>query len=169
MSVVSDTERIERLEQRLARLEDVQAITDLKERYATLCDDGYDADGIAELCVEDCVWSSNVAGEFRGRDEIRRFMRETGEQLSWAQHFMISPAIEVDPGGERATGRWFLLALATQVAGAGEEGPQSVLFSGNYEDAYVKVDGAWRFERIALDMQIMTTVHAGWADGPIAR
>ncbi|MEZ5101783.1 MAG: hypothetical protein R3C15_18695 [Thermoleophilia bacterium] len=42
-------ERLEEVERRLQRLEDIEAIRNLKERYATLCDQDFDPDGIAEL------------------------------------------------------------------------------------------------------------------------
>jgi hypothetical protein len=41
----------EPIERRLARLEDIEAIQRLKERYAYYCDNGYDADGFASLFV----------------------------------------------------------------------------------------------------------------------
>ena len=42
-----DLTRLERMERRLQALEDAEAIRNLKSRYAALCDDNYDADGIA--------------------------------------------------------------------------------------------------------------------------
>jgi hypothetical protein len=46
-----DLTRLERMEQRLQALEDAEAIRNLKSRYAALCDDNYDADGIAALLL----------------------------------------------------------------------------------------------------------------------
>ena len=40
------------LEARVRRLEDIEAIKQLKARYCALCDAGYDADGIAPLFTE---------------------------------------------------------------------------------------------------------------------
>ena len=42
-----DPARLERMERRLQALEDAEAIRNLKARYAALCDNQYDADGIA--------------------------------------------------------------------------------------------------------------------------
>ena len=39
----------ETLEERLQRIEDIEAIRLLKHRYCAFCDDNYDADGIAAL------------------------------------------------------------------------------------------------------------------------
>ena len=59
------------MERRLQALEDAEAIRNLKSRYAALCDDNYDADGIAALFAEDATWESPGLGRFEGRDAIR--------------------------------------------------------------------------------------------------
>ena len=66
-----DLTRLERMERRLQALEDAEAIRNLKSRYAALCDDNYDADGIAALFAEDATWESPGLGRFEGRDAIR--------------------------------------------------------------------------------------------------
>ena len=53
-----DLTRLEQIERRLQVLEDAEAIRNLKARYAALCDNQYDADGIAGLFTEDAVWES---------------------------------------------------------------------------------------------------------------
>ena len=44
------------LEARLRRLEDIEALKQLKAQYCAACDDGYDADRLASLFTEDAVW-----------------------------------------------------------------------------------------------------------------
>jgi len=56
-----DLTRLERMERRLQALEDAEAIRNLKSRYAALCDDNYDADGIAALFAEDATWKAQVS------------------------------------------------------------------------------------------------------------
>ncbi len=68
-----ESDRFECLERRLQALEDIEAIRNLKARYAALCDDHYDADGIAELFSEDAIWESPTLGHFEGREMIRIF------------------------------------------------------------------------------------------------
>ena len=67
-----ESDRFECLERRLQALEDIEAIRNLKARYAALCDDHYDADGIAELFSEDAIWESPALGRFEGREMIRQ-------------------------------------------------------------------------------------------------
>ena len=62
-----DPARLERIERRLQVLEDAEAIRNLKARYAALCDNQYDADGIANLFTKDAVWESPALGRFEGR------------------------------------------------------------------------------------------------------
>jgi len=66
-----DPARLERLERRLQALEDAEAIRNLKARYAALCDNQYDADGIAMLFTEDALWESPGLGRFEGREALR--------------------------------------------------------------------------------------------------
>jgi hypothetical protein len=46
------------LEERIRRLEDIQAIRELKARYCDICDADHDADRIVELFTADGVWES---------------------------------------------------------------------------------------------------------------
>ena len=71
-----DPARLERIERRLQVLEDTEAIRNLKARYAALCDNHYDADGIAGLFTEDAIWESPALGRFEGRNAIRNFFRK---------------------------------------------------------------------------------------------
>jgi SnoaL-like protein len=77
-----DPARIEQLERRLQALEDAEAIRNLKARYAALCDQQYDADGIAALFTEDAVWDSPGLGRFEGREAISSFFRGASKIFS---------------------------------------------------------------------------------------
>jgi ketosteroid isomerase-like protein len=91
----SDLARLERMEQRLQALEDSEAIRNLKARYAALCDNQYDCDGIAALFTEDAVWESPTLGQFEGREAIRGFFREASGIFSFAIHYSLNGHIEV--------------------------------------------------------------------------
>ena len=61
------------IEARLRRLEDIEAIKQLKALYCKFCDDGYDADGIAGIFTEQGIWDGGKTfGVANGREEIRR-------------------------------------------------------------------------------------------------
>src|SRR5690242_21623549 len=78
-----DPARLERIERRLQVLEDAEAIRNLKARYAALCDNQYDADGIASLFTEDAVWESPALGRFEG---------PTRSGASFGEHRASSPS-----------------------------------------------------------------------------
>src|SRR5690242_11097298 len=110
-----DLTRLEQIERRLHVLEDAEAIRNLKARYAALCDNQYDADGIAGLFTEDAVWESPALGRFEGRNAIRNFFRRASGIFSFAIHYSLNGHIEVD--GDTARARWYLFMPCTVAAG----------------------------------------------------
>jgi hypothetical protein len=54
------------LERRVRALEDIEAIKQLKYRYADACDRGYDANALADLFTEDAVWDGGLFGRYEG-------------------------------------------------------------------------------------------------------
>jgi SnoaL-like domain len=159
---------IESLEARVRRLEDIEQIRNLKERYAALCDANYDADGIAELFVEDGKWESNIVGTYYGRDQIKEYMGRSPTQLVWAHHFMISPVIHVADDGKTATGKWSILLLGT-MKGADPANNQPVILAATYDDTFIKIDGEWKFTTLYVNLEIMTDIREGWAQYPFGR
>lgn len=151
------------LEARIQRLEDIQAIHDLKMTYAKLCDEGYDADGIVGLFAEgiDVEWVSDVFGTHIGRDGIQTWFENVSGEILWALHLMINPVIDVAEDGQTATGRFYLLELATMTAPDGGE-PDAVVMTGKYADEFVKQDGVWRFRRISVDFEQVSNLDQGW-------
>src|SRR3989440_11865191 len=91
-----DPARLDGIERRLQAREDAEAIRNLKARYAALCDNQYDAEGIASLFTEDAVWESPALGRFEGREAIRNFFREASGIFSFAIHYSLNGHIEVE-------------------------------------------------------------------------
>lgn len=151
------------LEARVQRLEDVQAIQNLKMAYAKLCDEGYDADGIVALFAtgEYVEWVSDVFGTHEGRDGIHAWFENVDEEIRWALHFMINPVIEVADDGRTAKGRFYLLELATMSSPDGGD-PDPVIMTGKYSDDFVKEDGQWRFKRIEVNFEQVSNLDQGW-------
>ena len=159
----------EALEKRVARLEDIEDIKNLKERYAALCDNDYDPDGLAALFVEDAKWESNLVGSYHGRDAIREYMRRSSQEITWAEHFVIAPVVNVAADGQTATGTWFILLLGTMSGQGGLETNLPVIVAANYSDTFVKVDGEWRFKSLYTDLKMMADIREGWAEHPFGR
>ena len=105
--------RLEELEIRVKAVEDTNAIRNLKARYAELCDDNYNPDGIAALFVEDAVWESGPLGRFEGREAIRKFFQGASEIFTFAIHYSLNSQIEVS--GDSARARWYLFMPCTVI------------------------------------------------------
>jgi ketosteroid isomerase-like protein len=148
--------RLESLETRVQTLEDTDAIRNLKARYAELCDDHYNPDGIAKLFVEDAVWESGGLGRFEGRDAIRGFFRGASEIFTFAIHYSLNPQIEVN--GDTAKARWYLFMPCTV-----GDGDQAMWRAGIDDEEYVRVDGRWMFKSKKSTSVFSTPFEAGWA------
>lgn len=93
---------LEALAARITRLEDLEAIKQLKARYCEVCDDEHDPDRITDLFTEDGVWLAKGIGEAKGREEIRALFQRFQKTIRFSQHMTMNPVIEVD--GDTAHG-----------------------------------------------------------------
>jgi hypothetical protein len=153
------------LEARLDRLEDIEAIKALKFRYARLCDNAYEPDGLAALFMPDAVWESPAFGRYRGRAEIREFFAGVSSSMVWSVHYLLSPVIDVAADGTTAHGSWYILTLAT-MSRAGSPGQDSVIVSGISDERFTRVDGEWLIEYMNVDIFQMSNLDEGWAKRP---
>lgn len=143
------------LEKRIQTIEDIEAIKRLKARYCGYCDNGYDADALAALFTDDAIWDGGAFGRFEGRKAIHDFFAGVSKLLPFAMHYVMNPLIEVE--GDRATGRWYLFEPCTFA-----EGSQPVWGAAYYDDRYVKVGGAWKFQGVKITSSFWTPYELGW-------
>ena len=102
---------LEELATRITRLEDLEAIKQLKALYCEICDDDHNPDRIVEIFTEDGIWEGRGIGTARGRDEIRALFENFQRMMSFSQHMTMNPRIEVN--GESATGTWYFFGPFT--------------------------------------------------------
>lgn len=154
------------LEARLAAVEAVLEIQALKARYAELVDArfaggslvseeelGRVVGAISELFTPDAVWDGGpTLGTARGRTSIATRLRQP--TVRFARHLFTSPRIEVD--GDRATGRWELLAPMTMADGT------PAWMSGVEHDTYRRHEGRWLHASMALTTTFVAPVSRGW-------
>jgi hypothetical protein len=145
------------LEDRVRRLEDVEAIRSLDARYCRLLDDGA-WDELVTLFTPD--------GEFdglshpKGREAMRDFfagLAAGGLESFW--HFVTNLDIEVD--GEFARTQSFLWQPCVV------EGTPSIA-AGRYYDDLVKVDGQWLYRVKKVRFHWFGPLSDGWAEGQFA-
>jgi ketosteroid isomerase-like protein len=139
----------------------MEEIRQLKATYCGYCDQGYDADRLAELFTRDAIWDGGERfGLHRGRDAIRAFFSGISERITLAAHFVTNPVIELHPSGKTAKGRWITLMPATMAA---EKGPEAVWLAARYDDRYVRERDGWKFEQVRVSLFFLATHREGWA------
>ena len=136
------------LEHRITRLEDIEAIKQLKARYCEICDDMHNPDRINSLFVEDGIWESADFGEAKGHDAIRELFRGFQKMFSFSQHNIMNPIIEID--GNRATGIWYLLGPWTHT-----DNDKEIWMTARYDDDYVKINGVWKYRHLRAAVRMI--------------
>ena len=147
---------ITELEKRVTQNEDVEAIKQLKARYCAVCDDNHNTGTITTLFVEDGIWEGAGLGAHQGHDAIRALFKSFQERISFSQHNVMNPIIEVQ--GDRAHGSWYLLGPFTF-----RKGNRAVWLAARYEDDYVKVNGEWKFKHLRAIGRMTAPYEKGWA------
>ena len=80
------------LEERVDRLESIDAIKRLKAVYCMYCDAKYDAEGICSLFIEDGVWDGGPSfGRYEGHQQIRSFFERISGDILFAAHLVLTP------------------------------------------------------------------------------
>lgn len=160
------TRQVAELRSRLEAAEAVQAIQNLKARYAQLVDERYVrgkvapeervaaiAEQIAALFTPDGVWDGGPAlGVSTGRAEIAARMRAPTLVFSW--HFFLKPQIHV--AGDRARARWDILSPCTTKDGR----PHWMV--GFEDDEYARIGDAWLHTRMKLTTVFLAPHETGW-------
>ena len=148
------------LELRLARLEAIEDIKHLKARYCALCDANYDPDGLAAVFVRDAIWDGGSEfGRHVGREAIRAFFAGVSGDIRFAAHLVLNPIIEVQ-APDRATGKWRLIMPCTVRTA---DGAQARWLLSEYEEDYVKPEGAWLFRSMTVKVNFYAPHLEGWA------
>lgn len=161
MDTLQNTENLAR---RIQRLEDVEAIKQLKARYALGCDAKNNVDMkylesmLMPLFAEGAVIDIERFGRHSGLPAIREYYRKS--HVSWTFHCMISPVVEVADDGRTARGTWYLWELAN-IPNAQTKEPESFWIGGTYDDEFLKVDGQWKFTNVRLKIELLCPYASG--------
>jgi hypothetical protein len=147
------------LAQRIARLDAIEAIKQLKARYCAYCDDNYDPEGIGALFVEDGIWDGERFGRYVGREEIKAFFRRVSGEIVFAAHLVLNPIIEVQDA-DHATARWRLIMPATFRTNGKNEARWLVVA---YRDDHVRVNGVWMFKHMRIHVNFLEPHQGTWA------
>jgi len=130
---------------RLQRLEDFEAIRQLKAQYCAACDDNHNPTRLGPLFAPDATWEASVTGRAEGRENIQSLLGSVGTsgRIRNSAHHAINPIIELD--GDRASGHWRLIMLYTGVEPNGEVHYSRII--GWYKEDYVCLNSPANNER----------------------
>jgi hypothetical protein len=143
------------LEKRMTRMEDIEAIKQLKARYCAICDDDHNPDHITTVFVEDGIWEAAEFGKGQGHTAIRELFQGFQKMISFSQHMVMNPIIKVD--GDRATGTWYFFGPFTFREATARW--QAI----RYEDDYIKVDGEWKYQHLRAQVRMSADYETSWA------
>ena len=140
---MSDTERIQILEDTVTLLVDREAIRDVVYDYQRLCDGGWagpshaDPNALADLFTEDGEYQIDpTRPPNRGRDAITAAFVRLQTSMPWIIHYATNPLITVD--GNSAQTRVQGYALYRR------DGADFIA-TGTYNGTLIKTAGTWRF------------------------
>jgi hypothetical protein len=139
-----EAEMIPELLARLRKLEDVEAIRQLHYAYCRLMDEGFDADALGALWIEDGAWEGGPYSRKVGRQAIVDFFRVHGTEVAFAAHYLANE--EISLAGDRASCRCIGVVPASMTIG-GKKKDEWMLVTWN--NTVVRHDGKWLFETLS--------------------
>lgn len=145
------------LEQRLTRMEDIEAIKQLKAEYCDICDDDHNPDRITTIFAEDGIWEGAGFGKAQGHAAIRELFKKFQTLISFSQHQVLNPVIKID--GDRATGIWYFFGPFTFY-----KNNQAKWLAARYQDDYVKLNGEWKIQHLRARGRMSADYEKSWAD-----
>lgn len=148
------------LTSRIQRLEDLEAIKQLKALYCEICDDDHNPDRIVTIFTEDAIWEGRGIGKATGHAEIRGLFENFQKMMSFSQHMTMNPRIEVN--GDEAKGTWYFFGAFTFRGDV----PQAKWQATRYHETYARIDGEWKIKHLQVKPPGMSVPYEkGWAEG----
>lgn len=144
------------MERRLTRIEDIEAIKQLKARYCDVCDDDHNPSRITTLFAEDGIWESADFGKAQGHEAICQLFQSFQRLISFSQHMVMNPIIEID--GNTAHATWYFLGPFTF-----RKDNEAKWVAVKYIDDYVKVNGEWKYQHLRANIRVSAPYDKGWA------
>lgn len=153
---------LEELRNRVQKLEDLEAIKQLKARYGRLADERYGksskekealAREVAELFTDDGLWDGGDVARARGREEIGRLF--SNPLHVFAVHYF--KLIELSIEGDKARASWVYFMPATK------SDKTAVWQAGREDEEYVKIGGRWLISSLKMTLFFHTAFdEEGW-------
>ncbi|MGE0415366.1 MAG: nuclear transport factor 2 family protein [Acetobacteraceae bacterium] len=141
------------LEQRIRRLEDIEEIRRLRNRYHACLNERH-FDRTRDLFTDDAVVELGYLARYEGIDAIDRGFRSMGER----DRFFIKQFIhghDVEVNGDTGSGTSYLEARYGRYG-------VSYVVAGRYDDVYARVNGVWKFKEMIAELFYTVPNGVGW-------
>ncbi|HEX6998055.1 MAG TPA: nuclear transport factor 2 family protein [Gammaproteobacteria bacterium] len=163
--VAAARERLAAIEDRAARIADINEIENLQRAFGYYFDKML-WEEVLDLFTDDATLEIGSSGVYVGKDSIRRYLyslsdgREGPIEGVLYEHFQLQPIVTVGADGRTAKGRWRAFIM-TGVYGSGSGGNWG---EGPYENEYVKEDGVWKISKLHWYATFIAPYEGGWID-----
>lgn len=148
---------INELAKRVQRLEDIEAIKQLKAEYADACDDMYNPTRMRDLFTHDAIWDGEAEGfgKHVGLDAVCQFFAGAKDSLLFGVHYFLQPRIKILSDTE-AEGVFYLWQTSTMASG------KDIFLAGLEFDKYRKENGKWKMSYMRLKLFYAVDIKLGW-------
>jgi hypothetical protein len=159
--------KVKMLEDKVTRLEDIDAIKKLQRAYGFYLEH-WMAEDLIDLFAEgddSLLWIA--AGKFQGKESIRRFFHHGQEGIISRkapnpeflhQVMQLSGVVDLAPDGKTARGRWYGFGANAFPVEGGKINPGWM--NGVYSVDYIKQNNVWKLWKVRWYM----TFHAPWGE-----
>jgi len=161
-SLTSLADRVNRLAQRAARLNDQAEVTNLQDAY------GYAVDGklwdqAADLFAKNGTMEIGLHGVYVGKASIRRGLDQFGPQgldvgkqdRELNDHVYLQTLVSIAPDGRTASARGVELIFSSNAGGE--------LSEGIFENTFIKESSTWKIQSVHFYPRMIVDAAAGWA------
>ena len=144
------------LEARIERLEDIEAIRELRMLYHHYNNEGT-YHRLEELYTDDAYIDFQPLGDARGRKAVGELLVGLTNTVVFIKQFISSHMVKVD--GDTATGISWLDARYSQDG-------KSIIAAVKYDDKYRRTPQGWKFSEMLVKIYFSVPVQQGWAAPP---
>jgi hypothetical protein len=155
--------RLAALEQRSARIDDLNTIENLQRSFGYYLDKML-WEQVLDLFADDATVEIGTSGIYAGKDSIRAYFYGISGGIEGPiegelfEHMQLQPIVTVAEDGNSAMGRWRALIM-TGTSGSGSGGQWG---EGPYENEYVKDNGVWKISKLHWFGNFLVPYESGW-------
>ena len=167
--------KVNMLEARLQKTEDIEAIKKLQRAYGYYLEH-WQVDEIVAVFSHnpDVSVEINDSGLYKGWEAVKNSFRFEDHYTAYnGQHtappeflhilMPISGIVDLDPDGKTAKGRWYGFGLIAQRRGGIL---RAIISSGTWENEYIKEDGVWKILKLFWSNIFSSPLDEGWVKTP---